>query len=249
MVGILTEPPSPRERAATVVFLNTGSEPHVGPGRAWVEYARSLAAAGHTALRVDWRGWGESPDDGHAPGRPYDEHALGDTATLVEALHADGHERVVLVGLCASAWVALRMVGDAPLAGVIALNPQMYWQPGDPVLSQVDTGIERTDERLREERGARWGVWTALDLLGHRPPAGRWLDELAASGIPILALFSEGDDGLHFLRTRLARRTRRAAAGGTVHVEEIPGIDHGMHRAWLRPRMIGAMLAHLDRIA
>lgn len=249
LVGVLTEPVAPRERPATVVFLNAGSESHVGPGRAWVEYARSLAAAGHRALRVDWRGWGESADDGLVPGRPYDDHVRTETVALVEALRADGHERIVLVGLCASAWIALRVVREAPLAGVVAINPQMYWQPGDPVLSQVDTGIERTDKRLREERGCRWGLWTALDVAGHRPPAGRWLDELASTRVPVLALFSERDDGLHFLRTRLGRRTRRAVAGGTVHVEEVEGIDHGMHRAWLRPRMVRTMLDHLDRLA
>ena len=48
------------------------------------------------------------------------------------AATAAGHERVVVFGLCASAWIALRAVLDAPVAGVIALNPQLYWKPGDP---------------------------------------------------------------------------------------------------------------------
>ncbi|HWH92257.1 MAG TPA: hypothetical protein VNT03_00215 [Baekduia sp.] len=248
LVGVLTEPETVRTDVCTVVFLNAGSCTHVGPGRAWVEYARSLAAAGHRALRVDWRGWGESPDEGHAPGRPYDRHTEQETIGLVRALHAGGHERVVLSGLCASAWMALRVAREAGAAGVVAINPQMYWRWGDPVLSQVDTGIERTDKRLREERGRRLGLWTALDLVGHRPPVGRWLDELAAARLPVLLLFSEGDDGLGFLRNRLARRLERVQRTGAVHVAEIAGIDHGMHRAWLRPQMVRAVLDHLDRI-
>lgn len=249
LVGVLTEPESPRENPCTVVFLNAGSSSHVGPGRAWVEYARFVAAAGHRALRIDWRGWGESPDDGHAPGRPYDRHTYDETVRLVEALHAEGHERVVLTGLCASAWMALRVVRDAPVAGVMALNPQMYWQWGDPVLSQVDTGIERTDKRLREEWGRRWKVWTALDVVGHRPPVARWLEELSAARVHVLTLFSERDDGLCFLQNRVQRRLDRILRQGYVHVEEVLGIDHGMHRAWLRPQMVAAMLRHLERVA
>lgn len=249
LVGIATEPDAARDGASTVVFLNAGSSSHVGPGRAWVEYARALAAAGHRALRIDWRGWGESPDEGHAPGRPYDRHTYGETVDLVNALRAEGHERVVLVGLCASAWMALRVARDAPVAGVIALNPQLYWEWGDPVLSQVDTGIWRTEERLREERARRLGVWTALDMLGRRPPAGRWLDQLSKRGAPILALFSDGDDGIGYLRSRLGRRIERLRRDGVIHVEEVAGIDHGMHRAWLRPAMVRAMLTHLDRVA
>jgi pimeloyl-ACP methyl ester carboxylesterase len=249
LVGVLTRPAGGEDDRAVAVFLNSGSEPHIGPGRAWVEYARGLAAAGHRALRVDYRGWGESPDGGHAPGRPYDAHTRQETVDLVRALCADGHERVVLVGLCASAWMALRVVREAPVGGVIALNPQMYWQPGDPVLSQPDTRVWRTQERLREERWSRWGLWTALDALGRRPPAGRWLDELAAARVPVLALFSEGDDGVEYLRTRLDRRLRRTLRTSMVYVEEVEGIDHGMHRAWLRPQMLRAMLGHLERVA
>ena len=247
LVGVLTERATPRDRAATVVFLNAGSTSHVGQGRAWVEYARSLSAAGHRALRVDWRGFGESPDEGFAPGRPYDRHTYDETAELVRTLTADGH-RVVLVGLCASAWMALRVVGDAPVAGVMALNPQMYWTWGDPVLSQVDTGIERTAKRLREERGRRLHLWTLLDVLGHRPPVGRWLQQLSAARVPVLVLYSDNDDGLGFLRNRLQRRMDRVLRAGWVHVEEVPDIDHGMHRAWLRPAMVRAMLTHLERI-
>src|SRR5262249_60982393 len=92
----------------TVVFLNTGSEHHVGSGRVWVELARRLAARGKTALRVDFRGWGESPDDGFAPGRPYDAHTIEGVRTGADALRERGDRTVALAGSCAGAWVALR---------------------------------------------------------------------------------------------------------------------------------------------
>lgn len=247
LVGVLTEPGTALRDPATVVFLNAGSTSHVGQGRAWVEYARALAAAGHRALRMDWTGFGESPDEGHAPGRPYDRHVLEETSRLVQGLADAGH-RVVLVGLCASGWVALRVAEQAPVAGVIALNPQLYWTWGDPVLSQVDTGLERTAKRLREERGRRLHLWDALDVLGQRPPVARWLARLSAAKVPVLLLYSEGDDGLGYLRNRLPRRLGKVQGEGWVHVQEVPGIDHGMLRAWLRPLMTQAMLQHLERV-
>lgn len=249
LVGILTEPVAPDRSSATVVFLNTGSEPHIGPGRAWVEYARELAARGHRSLRIDFRGWGESPDDGHAPGRPYAAHAEDDAAAIIRALRERGHERVVLVGLCASAWVALRVVLHEPAAGVIALNPQLYWQPGDPVEAlMTETRVRRTAERRREERGGRCGLWTALDVLGQRPWAGEWLDDLRAAGVPVLMLFAAGDDGLEYLGNRLKRRLTRTLRSGVVTVAEVPDIDHSMHRAWLRGAIVDALHEQVLRL-
>ncbi len=243
-VGI-SSPPSPT--AATAVFLNTGSEAHVGPGRAWVEYARGLAARGHRAVRVDFQGWGESPDGGHAPGRPYDAHCEQDTVSIIRALREQGHERIVLVGLCASAWVALRTVLHEPVEGVLALNPQLYWRPGDPVeATMAETRLRRTAEREREQLGGRWGLWSALDLLGARPWAGRWLDELRRSGVPVTMVFAAGDDGIEYLRNRLRRRLGRVEGGGTIAIAEVPDIDHSMHRLWLRGRMLDVLHERLN---
>ena len=242
LVAILTEPVESEALAddpATVVFLNSGGEQHTGPGRAWVEYARGLALRGHRCLRVDYRGWGESPDDGHAPGRLYAPHCERDTVEIVRALQQLGFEHVVLVGLCHSAWMALRAVLTEPADGVVALNPQMYWRQGDPVEALItDTRTRRTNERLRHRRGARVGLWTALDIAGHRPWGARWLDELSGGETPIAMLFAEGDDGIDFLRTRLDRRLRHAVRSGRIRVVEIPEIDHAMHRTWLRPKLV-----------
>ena len=243
--------PSPL-RMPTVVFLNSGSEPHVGPGRAWVELARGLAAAGIPAVRADFPGWGESPDPavGVAPGRPYDAHTVEDTRSLSVALRRRGHDRLVLVGLCAGAWVALRAVLEEPVLAVVAINPQLYWQPGDAVIALLSKVRElRTPERRREELGRRTGLWSALDLVGLCPPAGRWLTELARSTTAVLLLFAEGDDGLEYLENRLGRRLRRAVASGGLHVQEMAGIDHPMHREWLRPLALAAIESFVTTLA
>jgi pimeloyl-ACP methyl ester carboxylesterase len=206
-----------------------------------------LAGFGYRSVRVDFRGWGESPDDGLAPGRPYDPHCEQDTIAIVAALRERGHDHVALVGLCAGAWVALRAVRHERVAGVIALNPQLYWQPGDPVEALMsDTRVRRTAEREREQLGARFGAWTALDVLGARSWAARWLDDLVRSGVPVSMLFAQGDDGLEYLRNRVGRRLAAARRSGVVRVVELPEVDHSMHRVWLRGRVVSELREQLE---
>jgi hypothetical protein len=199
---------------------------------------------------VDLRGWGESPDDGRAPGRPYDSCGVQDAAEISIALREAGHDRIVLMGLCASAWIVLRAVLlHPPVAGIIALNPQLYWQPGDPVEIDWDQIRARRAREIRNiQRGERWGLWNALDRFGHRHPPAAWLDALADSGIPVRLLFSERDDGLQFLEQRLSRRVSRLRARGGIFVRELPAIDHPMHRAWLRRIVASALLEELRAI-
>jgi alpha-beta hydrolase superfamily lysophospholipase len=252
LTGVLTEPldSDAAADAPTVVFLNSGSEPHFGPGRAWVAFARQLAAAGQRAVRFDFRGWGESPDDGKAPGVPYEDHCLEDLRAVIEALGEDGHRQVIPFGLCSGAFIALKVAVDHPVAGVVALNPQMYWTPDQPrVLTPDENTVYRAEERARLSRGARRGVWTALDLLGHRNDAGRWLTDLARGAAPIALIFAEGDEGLFHLRTRLARRLATALRDDGVRLIEVPDIDHSMHRLWRREAIFDALQQQVGTMA
>lgn len=241
LIGVSCEPVA-GAGAGTVVMLNSGSESHVGPGRAWVELARTLATHGVASLRVDFRGWGESPHHGDAPGRPYDAHGIADTLQIIRALQARGDGPIVLVGLCAGAWIALRAILQEPVAAVIALNPQLYWQPGDPVEALLsETRRRRAGDREEERAGRESGRWDDQDRAGERNWAGAWLDDLAAGSTQVTMLFAEADDGLEYLTNRLGRRLRETVDGGRLTVTEIPGIDHAMHRAWLRPAMFAAI--------
>ena len=248
LVGVDTEPDGPRR--ATILWCNSGAEPHVGPGRAWVDYARALGAAGYASVRLDWSGWGESPDLGHAPGRPYDGHCVDEIGPVVAELRRQGHHRIVVAGLCAGAWIALRAALVHQLDGVIAINPQLYWQPGDPVEANLatETRVRRSAEIRRFKRWRRSGMWSALDTVGIRHPAASWLRDLERSGTPILMLFAEGDDGIEFLEDRVGRSWARVQRRGSVTARELPGIDHPMHRSWLRPEVIGAVRQWLDAV-
>jgi alpha-beta hydrolase superfamily lysophospholipase len=246
LVGILTRPSGASR--GTVLWLNSGSEHHVGPGRAWVEYARELALSGFSSFRMDFSGWGESPDRDHAPGRPYDQHGTGEVAEAVGALREMGHQRVVLAGLCAGAWIGLRAALSVDVDGVIAINPQLYWRPGDPVEADIatETRVRRLPEIRRNKRLGSLGVWSVLDALGSRPPAATWLAQLVQRRTRVLAVFAEGDDGLEYLQDRTGRAWQRALREERIECVTVAGIDHPMHRHWYRTAMVETLANWLD---
>lgn len=246
LIGVCGRHASAPTKDTVVLFLNSGSEPHIGPGRCWVGYARELNGHGYPTVRLDFSGWGESPDLAHAPGRPYDAHCIGEAIAVIAALRSAGHKRVVVAGLCAGAWIGMRAALDAHIDAVIAINPQLYWKPGEPLdVRIVDTITRRAPIRRREALLGKWWLWSALDVLGIRNYAGRWLSRLERDHTPVLLLFGEGDEGLVYLRSRLHRRLGRIVRSGTIKLAEVSDIDHQMYREWRRGEMVACMLAYL----
>lgn len=230
----------------TVVFVNSGSEVHVGPGRAWVEYSRDLNLAGYPTLRVDWPGWGENCDD--QPGRPYDEHCLIATNRLAHELHTSGR-RVVLAGLCSGAWVAMQAGFSGDVEQIIAINGHFYWRRDrHPVLSRLaDMRVYRTEERLREERLERLGVWSILDFFrAGKPQVTKWMERLTKRHVGTLLLYSKGDDGIDYLRTRVARSLNRQLSRGVVKLVELDDLDHSMYHEWRRNAVVSVMIDFLE---
>ena len=167
---------------------------------------------------------------------------------IVDALRDLGHSAIILAGLCAGAWIALRAALDVDVEGVLALNPQLYWQPGYPVEANIvtETHVRRLSEIRRHKRLAALGVWSFLDMIGVRPPAARWLDALSRRQTRILAVFAEGDDGMQYIQDRIARAFRRAQRRGRIDATTVLGIDHPMHRHWQRGSMVSTIAAWLD---
>jgi alpha-beta hydrolase superfamily lysophospholipase len=230
--------PVDRQPDTTILFLNTGSEPHVGPGRAWVEFARELAARGCRTIRVDFQGWGNSPDNGYAPGRPYDIHAVADTREIVEALAGRGYSRILLVGLCAGAWVALRECAGLPVSGILALNPQLYWQTGDPVwatMPESDAWCFKDDRRVWRDPARKAAV-------------EKWLERIQACRFPIDFWFEKGDTGISYFRDQLGMHLPANATLGSLTINEFAHLDHPMHRHWHRSEAIDAIESLMQRL-
>jgi pimeloyl-ACP methyl ester carboxylesterase len=250
LVGVLTSPTPATDIPDEVYMLvNSGSDPHTGPGRAWVELARYLAVRGRSTIRVDLRSWGESPDGPSVPGRPGDAHAVEDVIRVVAALNDGRRRRVVLGGLCAGAWTSMEAARHVDVTGLVMLNPQLYWQPGDPTEPLIeDTRARRMPEIQQIREDARRGRWDEEDRHGLRPPAGAWLDDLVRLGRKTSMLFAEGDDGLEYLQDRLARRIRDVIDSGVIRVVEMKSVDHAMSRSWQRSIVFDAIAAELDWI-
>jgi pimeloyl-ACP methyl ester carboxylesterase len=236
--GVLCQAAGDPPRGRLVVFLNSGTEHHVGPGRLWVEFSRALAAGGVPALRVDFQGVGESRlREPLRRVRPYDLQQIIEVERIVAFARARGFGKVVLLGLCASAWIALHAAELAGAAAVVAINPQLYWQPGDPTPIELSK-FRKPGSARREAVGAHWRVWSLLDAIGVRPRAARLLANLRRQGIGVCLLFAEADPGIVYLRTRMGRRLRLLLGIGGVQLREIEAMDHPMHRHWLRPRAL-----------
>ena len=117
----------------TVVLLNSGRIDHVGPGRLWVELARSRAAGGLRVVRVDLSGLGDSPArPEHPAGLVYSPAALDDVAEVTRAVSPLDPSAVVLMGLCSGAWHSVQAALAGGARGVVAINLVPPSPPGDP---------------------------------------------------------------------------------------------------------------------
>lgn len=127
LFGVLCTPAAPTDRPA-LLFLNSGITHHIGSGRAAVDFARRLAAQGFPSLRMDVAGIGDSdpPPDG-VENRLYRRESLPDVLAAVDWLAAHGFGRVIAVGLCAGAALALNAaLADERIVGQVMVNPGRF---------------------------------------------------------------------------------------------------------------------------
>jgi dienelactone hydrolase len=192
-------------------------------------------------LRLDARGWGRSPLR-WGVGRPYDQSMVEDATDVLIELRS-GVEVLGIAGLCAGAWIALDVARRLDVDQVVAVNPQLYWEPGDPVEARIADTIARREPAALAIAGDREiGRWDREDAAGLRNRAGEWLDDLALRSARISLVFTGADPGLRYLRDRLAARLVDVQARADVQIIELPDLDHGLQRTWLRPQLAAAVL-------
>ena len=123
LLGIIAAPAKGQTAPIGVVIVVGGPQYRAGSHRMFTLLARSLAAAGYTALRFDYRGMGDSE------GEPRDFESISqDIGAAVDALMAQSSKlkEAMLWGLCDGASAALldvRSRPDARLTGLFLLNP------------------------------------------------------------------------------------------------------------------------------
>jgi dienelactone hydrolase len=237
LYGVVTAPVGQTPRRG-VLFLNNGVAPAAGPGRAWVEFARSLAAEGVCSLRIDFSGIGDSPDRtrrDRAGDRAYSAVAADELMAAVGSLRSSGVAEVIVVGLCSGAATALRTAARRNgIDAVFAVNPALYNQPGIglgrrwwPLPALI--GWAMTKRRLRTPalRLPLWW-WTLLDRLGMYAMPVTILDDAAARGTRVTLIFSPGDASLADFLGRGGLTPDRAERTDAARVTVLHGLDHSM---------------------
>ena len=166
LFGIVAEPAGTAVLPTGIVLVNAGAVSRIGPHRFYVSLAREWAAAGFRVLRMDIGGIGDSlAANGATENDTYPTSAGADVATGLDALTTMGAKNVVVVGLCSGAHaafhVALNRVDRTDLAGVVMINPIVfYWKPGDAL--DVSAWQNYVDSRRLQRVVLTRDAWTKL---------------------------------------------------------------------------------------
>lgn len=154
LAGVWCQPMQPDAAACTVVFCNTGRNPHTGWARGWVHMARSLAQNGIASLRFDIAGVGDSPPLPHPPAELlYNQISLpqlGDAITQALALRGQPGP-VALVGTCSGGYLAFHHAcQDARVSHLLLANVQRFvWEDGMSLETAMAHSTKSTGEYLR----------------------------------------------------------------------------------------------------
>lgn len=262
-----------RPDAPTVIFLNLAVEHHIGPGRAWVDMSRRLAACGYRAVRLDNWGIGDSPWE-----RPLDEvctytgDSIRDAADAIDHFRARGD--TVIVGLCSGAWAALNAAGRAHASLLYLVNPAL-WKRRQKPLRRTDIALPADQAATNQASGAsvllrarswiRRGIplvgqvnrrvtaitrrilpeplWILCGRIGWVHAPATLLGPLVRSGVDVRIVLGPRDGSA--LRGRSAHSWQRLKGPGSIHVDSLDYCDHALLRAHSREAVSDHLVALL----
>jgi pimeloyl-ACP methyl ester carboxylesterase len=240
LVGIITRTvgSSCQIHRPAVVILNTGIIHRVGHHRMYVDLSRVLAKAGHTVLRFDLSGIGDS--DSRAEALPPWESVFADIQEVLDWMEsAQGIRRIVLVGLCSGADHAVYYGSSDPrVVGLVLMDPTI---PPTPRYG-------RRSFRLRSWLNAaigRLGIGTRLANLGAQlfgrassarsvtaadPEMRTFLESLyqrsARMGKQFLTILTAGQDTRHSYPEQLIDAFPNVRFEGLLKLEFLDDCDH-----------------------
>jgi len=142
IASIGDHPPSPSgtQESHGVILLSAGIARRIGPSRLYVDLARRWAADGHTVLRLDLSGIGDSPvHPDHPEQTVYAPTAAGEVLAAVNYLFARGGvTRCHIVGMCSGSYHGLKAaLAGANLSSLVMINPLTFrWRADDVLTSQ-----------------------------------------------------------------------------------------------------------------
>jgi len=205
-LGIVHVPASASNRALLIVV--GGPQYRVGSHRQFLMLARTVAMAGYTVMRFDYRGMGDSFGDT----RDFAAVDADISIAIDELKRTSGVTRVVLWGLCdaASAGLIYNSHKDG-LDGLILLNPWVHTAQGEAKARLKTYYVQRLFNRdlwakivrlqfdFSDSLKSLWAYWrraragTTKDMDSGQHFIDRMLQGLNRSSAPIYLILS-GDD-------------------------------------------------------
>lgn len=269
LVGVVTEPPETMQarQLPAFIILNSGIVHRVGLNRLHVKMARNLAQMGFAAMRFDFSGIGDS--QARADNLPFFKSALEETREAMDYLITTrGIARFILIGICSSAAVSLRIAATEPrVVGAIPINFRGYFH----ALNQDANTRLRNRVLLRHYwriafsssfRGKNWlkavtGKVDYQNLIraisdqarnpfpsrGRQASAGANafisdLRSLAERGTRVLLIHAEGDEGLDYVRMFLGNADQQGDTSAMFKLEIVPGANHTFTLLWSQEHLL-----------
>lgn len=152
ILGTLCEPDAGMT-GTTVLFIGSGGTPRSGWAGQTKSAARWLANRGIGSLRIDVSDIGDSrPISSGDPIVHYGARQIADVEDAVDHLKAHGAGRIVAVGACSGAYLALRgAIADHRISSVVAVNLQRFlWDPRDDIAGALRFDHTDTGEYARK---------------------------------------------------------------------------------------------------
>ena len=146
LFGVRCRPTAPSDRPA-VLFVNHGSNHHIGWARMFVQLARRLADQGVTSLRMDVAGIGDSPAHaGQEENQLYYRGSQRDVYAALDWLQQQGYSQCAVVGHCAGAYLGFYSAKhDSRISNLVLLNLQrFFWKRGDSLEVAMRSGFRST---------------------------------------------------------------------------------------------------------
>lgn len=256
LFGMLCEPDADPARGLAILLPNTGCTPHPGESRFAVRFARRMASVGVATLRIDVSGLGESQAAGRWDEAPLPlAGACADTARAAAWLAARGYRRVLVLGVCTGAYLALRAAaGEPAIAGVILVNLPRFAFAADCTIQDVGLARQGSTRRhlksmleLRKWREVvrgqaslapviatmlRYAARRCASLLGapllvrRQGGAAGLLRDLDARGVHTRLLYSPDDVGLDDFRLNFGAGGRRLKRFAHARARVVDELDH-----------------------
>ena len=261
LFAILARPIGAPAQPVGAVLLNAGAVRRIGPNRIWVDTARRWASRGVATVRIDLEGIGDSEGDAERY-REVAEFYVRNTfgtqiSAAIDALAHRGHgPRMILAGLCAGGFWALRGAGaDDRVTAALLLNPGALDWHADLLEARQAARVHRLREIAWWRRilhgavpVARMGATAAalarralrgvvqapnrvLGRLRGAPSAGADTDSAEAildrlSATKTTVVLAFSVDEPLYAELERDGFVARARRWPTVHIERLPGRDH-----------------------